>query len=104
MAYRLVKNRTFTCTATLMVPTDDGPRPETVTVRYRVLEGAEQLQIEDFLRAAILHLGDILDDDGEQVAFSPALLEQILLQPWARVGLLKAYWTEMARGQVRAKN
>lgn len=104
MAYKLVKNRTFTCTATLMVPTDDGHVPQTMTARFKVLEQAEQMQIEDFLRAAILHLGDIVDDDGEAVAFSPALLEQVLLEPWARVGLMKAYWTEMAGGQTRAKN
>ncbi len=104
MAYRIQKNRTFTCTATLMVPTDTGHQPETLMVRFKVLEGAEQMQIEEFLRAAILHLGDVLDDEGEPVAFTPALLEQIILEPWARVGLMKAYWTEMAGGSARAKN
>ncbi len=103
MAYCIVKNRTFTTTASLMVPSDDGPIAQTMTVQFKVLTGAESMQAEEFLRASILHLGDIVDDDGAPVAFTPALLDQILLEPWARVGLIRAYWQEMAGG-AHAKN
>lgn len=102
MSYRLKKNRTFTTTATLTIPSDEGPVTQTLGVRFKVLPGAEAMQVEDFLRTAILHLSDIIDDDGEPVAFSETLLEQIIAEPWARVGLLKAYWNEMAGA--RAKN
>ena len=104
MAYKIVKNRTFTTTATLMVPSDDGPLPQTVKARFKVVEGAEAMAVEDFLRASILHLGDIVNDEGHELEFTPALLDEVLLEPWARVGLIKAYWTEMAGGQGRAKN
>jgi len=101
MAYHIVKNRTFITTATLMVPTDEGPLAQTLTARFKVLDGAEAMQVEDFLRGAILHLGYIEDNAGEAVPFSPALLEQIILESWARVGLIKAYWTAMAGGRVK---
>jgi len=104
MAYRIVKTRTFTCNVPLIVPTDEGQVAQSLTARFRVTEGGEQMQVEEFLRAAVLHLSDIVDDDGAPVEFSPALLEQIIAEPWARVGLIKAYWSEMAGGQARAKN
>lgn len=101
MAYRLLKERTFATTATLMVPGDDGPQRETMTVRFKLIPDYEQLGTMDFLRLAVLNLGDIVDDDGEPVPFTPELLEAVLGEPWARVGLVRAYWETVTGAAVK---
>lgn len=102
MTYRMAKNRTFTCTANLDVATDEGHVTQTLGVRFKVVPGAEAMPVEDFLRASILHLSDIIDEDGEPVSYSTELLDAVLAEPWARVGLVKAYWTALSGN--RAKN
>jgi hypothetical protein len=95
--FKLTKSPTFTTTATLDVPTDTGVEKQTITVRFRVLgEEATQLDPVSFLRAAILNLADITDEDGTELPFGEELLDKVLSLPFARLGLVRAYWQAMA--------
>lgn len=95
--FKLQKSPTFTTTATLDVPTDLGIEKQTITVRFRLMsDEATNLTPPEFLREAILHLSDIADDDGAQLAFSDDVLDKIISLPFARVGLIRAYWQAMA--------
>ena len=96
MTYKLIKNPTFVTEAKFHVPTDDGPIEQSIRVRFRVLQDAEGMQVDDFLRAAVLDLRDIVEEDGTPVAFGPDLLERVIATPVVRVGLMKAYWAALA--------
>ncbi len=94
--FKLQKSPTFTTTATIAVPTDDGLVNQTMTVRFRLLDDESQkLDVVPWLREAILSISDIADDDGNQLAFGSEVLDKILSLPFARVGLVRAYWQAM---------
>lgn len=91
--FKLQKAATFTTTATLLVPTDEGQVEQTIGVRFKVMPvAAADLETDEFLRHAILRVDDVVDDDNEPVAFSPDLLERLVTTPFVRVGLMRAYW------------
>lgn len=97
MAFKLLKNRTFTTKATFSVPTDGGHEEQDITVRFRVLSDAEaELPVVEFLATAIVHVDGVQDDDGEIVLSSPNLIAELVAIPFARVGLMKAYWQALA--------
>ena len=94
--FKLQKSPTFTTKVTLVVPTDDGQVEQTITARFRLV--ADELTQADpvtFLREAVLSLSDIADEEGNQLAYDSDLLDKMLSLPFARVGLVKAYWQAM---------
>lgn len=97
MTFKLQKNRTFRTIATLQVPSDDGPKEETLSVRFRVLpDEDQQLPVEEFLTRAILHVDDVLDEEGEAVPHSEGLVAALVAQGFVRAGLMRAYWQALA--------
>lgn len=107
--FKIVKNPTFTTTATIHVPTDDGIVPQTLRVRFRVLPDDEQPLSEDkglsFLRDAIVHLDDIVDEDGTPLSYSDDLRDQLLGRAYVRFGLLGAYFSaQLGRGAAASGN
>jgi hypothetical protein len=96
MAFKLNKNPTFVATATIAVPTDNGPQDETISVRFRVLpDEALELPSPEFLKRAILRIDDVLDDAGEPVASSEQLIAEVLALPFTRLPLVRAYMTAL---------
>lgn len=92
MAFKLNKNPTFVTTATIAVPTDNGPQEETISVRFRVLpDEALELPSPEFLKRAILRIDDVTDDAGEPVPSSEALISEVLALPFTRLPLVRAY-------------
>lgn len=92
MAFKLNKNPTFVTTATIAVPTDNGPQDETLSVRFRVLDDeALELPSPEFLKRAILRIDDVLDDEGEPVPSSEELISQVISLPFTRLPLVRAY-------------
>ena len=95
--FKLQKSPTFTTKATLVVPTDDGQVEQTITARFRLVgDDLTQADPVTFLREAVLSLSDIADEDGNQMAYDSDLLDKMLALPFARVGLVRAYWQAMA--------
>lgn len=103
MAFKLQKHPTFTTVAKILQPTDSGQAEHTVTVRFKQLSKvADDISAVDFLRAAILHVADVVDEDDQPVAFDTTLLDQMLETPFVARGLMAAYWDAMSGA--RAKN
>jgi hypothetical protein len=97
MAFKLRKNPTFTTTAKILQPTDDGSVEHTVRVQFKQLsEAGNQMDVRDALREAILNITDVVDDDDVPVPFGPDLLEQMLATPFITRGLIAAYWEAMS--------
>lgn len=95
--FKLQKSPTFTTKATLVVPTDDGPVEQTITARFRLVsDELTQADPVTFLREAVLSLSDIADEEGNQLAYDSDLLNKVLALPYARVGLVRAYWQAMS--------
>ena len=95
--FKLQKAPTFTTTATLNVPTDEGQVEQTIGVRFKVMpKEAGELETDEFLRRAILRVDDVVDEDNEPLPFGPELLEQLLATPFAVIGLIKAYWQALS--------
>lgn len=95
MTLKLQKNPTFTATVTATIPTDDGPVVQDFRVRFRVLpdaEWSEQADIREVLKRAVVSVQDVVGDDGEAIASSPDLIEQIVGTPFLRPALAQAYW------------
>jgi hypothetical protein len=91
--FKLQKSPTFTATATLLVPTDEGQVEQTIDVRFKMLPvDAGELPTDEFLRQVILRIDDVVDDEGEPLPYGPEMLEQMIATPFARVGLVKAYF------------
>ena len=96
---KLQKNPTFTATVHATIPTDDGPVAQDFRVRFRVLpdaEWSEQADIREVLKRAVVSVQDVVDDDGEAIASSPDLIEQIVGAPYLRPALAQAYWQTIA--------
>jgi hypothetical protein len=95
--FKLQKSPTFTTKVTLVVPTDEGQVEQTIKARFKLV-GDELTQADPvtFLRAAVLSLSDIADEDGNQLSYDSDLLDKMLALPFARVGLVRAYWQAMA--------
>lgn len=103
MAFKLQKHPTFTTVATIVQPTDAGPVEHTVTVRFKQMpKDTDEMSVDEFLRQAILHISDVVDDNNEPVAFNTTLLDQMLEAPFIKRGLMTAYWDAMAGA--RSKN
>lgn len=101
MAFKLNKNPTFVTTATIAVPTDNGPQDETISVRFRVLpDEALELPTLEFLKRAILRIDDVMSDDGEPVPSSVELIDQIVALPFTRLPLVKAYMAALTGARV----
>lgn len=97
MTFKLILNPTFLTRAMITVPTDAGPVEQSLNVRFKVLpDEAEALESTEFLRQAILHLDDIVDDGNDAIPYSTELLEQVIARPFARVGLVRAYYQALA--------
>lgn len=97
MTFKLQKNRTFRTTVNIKVPTDNGITDQSFVARFRVMDDADSaLQVDDFLRRAILHVEDVQDDDGELIASSDDLIARLVAQPFVRVALITAYWAALS--------
>lgn len=93
---KIVKHPTFRTTATIMVPTDEGPQPQTLRVRFKLMDDDQYPENEDkglgFLREAVLSVEDVVDEDDKPIPYDDALRDELFKRAYIRLGLLQAYF------------
>jgi hypothetical protein len=99
MPLKIDKERTFTRTVTVFVPTDGGFEQQTVKATYRVI-GVERAASFDqfteagarqFLQAVLVQLDDLAGADGQPVSYNDALRDQLIDVPYVRQALTLGY-------------
>lgn len=104
--FNVVSTPTFTRDVTIHVPSGDDFKEESLKATFVVLNDDEKgnadlttpEDVKDFLRKAIVSLGDLVDEDGKPVTYSPAILEGLIGLGYVRLALLTTY----TRAQVKA--
>lgn len=90
----------FTRTVKIAVPADGGFREETMTARFRALpdDEADAFKLDDpeeikgFLRLILVHLGDLVGEDGKEIVYSDDVRELVLFKSYARNALMRTYF------------
>lgn len=90
---------TFTRTAQFQIPSGTGFVEQDCTVTFSALtleefSGFDLAQPDDvkrFLLRAITGMGELVNGQGEPVAYSVAVRDQLLNLDWGRQGLVRAY-------------
>ena len=97
MAFKIVENPTFTTTATILVPTDQGQVEQTVSVRFRVMPLEDlTLTLVDFLGRAVISVDGIEDEAGAPKGWTDEVRTLCLKLPFFQAGVLRAYQTALS--------
>ena len=107
--FKLEKDPKFWADVPVVTPSEDGGVEHTFTARFEVrpasvVEAIDTLSggpdLVKFLQETVVDLKEIADDDGNEVAFSDALLDQVLDHFGARNALWNTYIREVTRARV----
>lgn len=99
--FTLQKNPVFKATAIIIVPTEDGDTEQTLGVMFRLMpKDADQMLVDEFLRAAVISLDDIVDEAGNPLSCTDVLLAQMLALPFVGAGLMRAYWKALTKAKL----
>jgi hypothetical protein len=108
MGFKVSSNeRQFTARVTANVPVDGGNREERFKARYRVLSTDQLENFElgssqgttDFLRAVIVELFELVDDNNNPVAYNDDVRDQVIIDPVARTALIRGYFDNIGKGR-----
>ena len=106
--FKIADRIEFSRRVPIRVPTDGGFEEQSLEVRFRYLSEEERKRIAEkdadagFLREAIVHIGDVVDEDGKELPYNDRLRDRLLDLPFVLGPLMEAY-VEAALGE-RAKN
>ncbi|GIT85404.1 phage tail assembly chaperone [Roseobacter sp. OBYS 0001] len=107
--FKIEKNPKFWADVKVLVPIDDGHREDTFRARFKVqpAEMVEQYDIlhsggdlTEFLRATVVDLDQIADEDDATIAFSPDLLETIISNYGARLAMWNTYISAVTKARL----
>ena len=104
--FNIDKTPTFTVAVPLIL--DGIDEPQSFRATFRAISDDEALAADsrsvegfkDFLRKVTVRLHDLEDDEGNGVAFTPEVLEQLLCFSHVRVALQRAYWAALLKARV----
>ncbi|PHR86117.1 MAG: hypothetical protein COA78_38305 [Blastopirellula sp.] len=107
--FKITKNATFTHTVTIPVPVDGGHDNQSMQVTYRVLTDDQIKEYDlnttegqkDFLRGAIVSLGDLIGADEKPIRYNDTVRDSILALSYARPSLLAGYSDAMVPALVK---
>lgn len=99
MPLKIVSRRTFRRTVEVNVPVDGGFEKQAMSATFAVVpsSAAERFNLfstqgsQEFLRAAIVELGDLVGEDGKELSYSDAVRDAVIDQPYAAAALIAAY-------------
>ena len=110
--FKIAEKIEFSRRVPVRVPTDGGFEEQSLEVRFRYIEEQERKRILEkeeernagagFLRHAIVHIGDVVDEDGKALPYNDRLRDRLLDLPFVLGPLMEAY-VEAVVGE-RAKN
>jgi len=105
--FKVIADPTFTHTVKVMVPVDGGHKPETLKATYRVVDSDETSRFDlvspegttDFLRAIIVRLDDLADENGILIDYSDEVRDAVLGKPYARIALAQGYFDAVSKAR-----
>lgn len=106
--FKIVENPEFTHTVPVMVPVDGGYDKQTLKCRYRVLPADELTRhdtmspegTEVYLRAIVVRFEDVVDDAGNHLPHSDALMTKLLQVAYVRQAVMRAYTEAMSKARL----
>lgn len=104
--FNIDKTPTFTVTVPLILEGID--EPQSFRATFRAISDEEALAADpksvegfkEFLRKVTVRLHDLEDDEGNLVAFTPEVFEQLLGYSHVRIALQRAYWGAVLKARV----
>ena len=110
MAFKLIRNPTFTHKVYVMVPIDGSFREETLKVTFRVRSQTDLFEhdlrtpegTEAYCRAVVEKFADVQDEDGNPMDLSEADNDALFALPYVQIALISYYTTALSKA--RAKN
>lgn len=105
--FKIETDPQFTHPVKVAMPTDGGFETQTFKARFRLLSADEMAKHElntgpgqeVFLNCVIVALFDIVDDEGDEVPFSDAVLAKVVGSIPARNALLATYTAACTKAQ-----
>jgi hypothetical protein len=107
MGFKIDIERTFTRRILVQVPVDGGFKEESLKATYRALppDRIEEFDLataeggDEFLRAVIVELDELLDASGTPLAYNDEVRDQVIRIPYARLPLVKGYFDAVSRAR-----
>uniref|UniRef100_A4WS46 Uncharacterized protein n=1 Tax=Cereibacter sphaeroides (strain ATCC 17025 / ATH 2.4.3) TaxID=349102 RepID=A4WS46_CERS5 len=108
--FKIVADPRFTHVVPVLVPVDGGHVEQTFRATFRVLPTTEADRheltttagMDAFLRAIVVGLEDIEDEEGRPLPYSDGLRDRVLDPIYVKLAVLRAY--NAALGKARAGN
>lgn len=106
--FKITTEPKFTHKVTIFVPIDGGHKEESFSATFRVLDIDDVTALgtlseqSDVLSRALVGFADVIDDEGNAVAYSDEMRDRLIATPYVRIGLLTAY--SQALGKARRGN
>lgn len=105
--FKIVEERTFTHRVEVQVPVDGGFQKQDFKATFRALDPSVVEEFDmgrsdgqsEFLRAVIVSLDDIADDQGAPQPYNDALRDQVIKLPYARLPLVQAYFGAVGKAK-----
>jgi hypothetical protein len=102
--FKLASEPTFRAKLSARVPIDGGSRRETFEATYRVLTIEKIAEFDlttpegttAFIKAALVELHDIADEQGNPVEYSDQVRDQVINLPYARSAITQGYFDAVA--------
>jgi hypothetical protein len=99
IVFHLTKDHTFTRDVRVLVPAQRGQISETLLVTFRTLNVDEIARFDldtgegttKFLRAIVVHVDDITDENDQAIPYSDALRDRVIVTPFVRSALMRCY-------------
>ena len=98
--FKVIKNPTFTAKVNVSVPTEGGQISSSFTGRFKAISVTEAEKFNllsgdgttEYLRAIFIGWGeDLVDEDGQPIAFCDAARDELIDIPFVRVGILNSF-------------
>lgn len=108
--FKLSSDPQFTHRVSVSTPVDGGHETETMQVRYRVIPVAEVAAFDlateagttDFLVRVVVLVADLVDEDGDPLAWSDRVRNGLFALPHVRLAIIQAYFAAVS--EARRKN
>lgn len=103
--FKVTKKSEFTHEVKVMTPVDGGHKEETFKARFRVVGEGEYSEREivtsagmkNFLRTALVHCEDLVDEAEKPLEWNDELRDQMLDASFVRLALMKTYSTAVTK-------
>ena len=106
--FKIIKERKFTHSVVVMVPSDGGHVEETLRCQFRAVPQSELMEFDlstadgtlGWLRAVCVSFLDVTDEEGKLIPMSDALRDEVLGSSFIQIALIRHYTLAMSKARV----